>query len=264
MKIKDLPNHCNLRIPFYEYFVLDTLKIYTAALFSAVTIMTDSPLENFNNSSHSDSTDPQKASPEFYRTQHKLRLSYMPWLFFELKPAHKEWASRWQDDVQSYLKAVETIQIGTNCFIAPEAKLFAEPGRPIVIGDGSYIAADCVLHGPINIGKNVSINHHVTMDGGKVGITIGDNSRIAANCQLYAFNHGLLHERLICDQPTQSEGIFIGNDVWLGANAGVVDGVNIHDHAVVGMNSQVTRDIETYKIAAGNPATIIGDRRDKK
>ncbi|MET0356352.1 MAG: acyltransferase, partial [Cellvibrio sp.] len=177
----------------------------------------------------------------------------MPWLYFELKPAHREWAEEWQIKVQSYFAAMETIQFGKNCFVAPEAKLFAEPGRPIIIGDNSYIAADCVLHGPITLGKNVSINHHVTMEGGRKGIRIGDNCRVAANCQLYAFNHGMLPDRLICEQPTQSKGINLGCDVWLGANVGVVDGVTIGDHAVAGMNTQVTRDVETYKIVAGNP-----------
>lgn len=201
---------------------------------------------------------------EFYRAQHKLRLSYMPWLYADLKPSHREWAEAWQQEVQAYFKAVETIHIGVNCFIAPEAKLFAEPGRPIIIGDNSYIAADCVIHGPITLGKNISINHHVTMDGGSKGIHISDNTRIAAHCQLYAFNHGMLPDKLICEQSTQSRGIWIGCDVWLGANVGVVDGVRIGDHAVIGMGSQVTRDIESYKIAAGNPAQTIGDRRDKK
>ena len=201
---------------------------------------------------------------EFYRTQHKLRLSYMPWLYADLKPSHREWAVAWQKEVQAYLQTVETIQIGENCFIAPEAKLFAELGRPIIIGDNSYIAADCVIHGPVTLGKNVSINHHVTMDGGSKGINIGDNSRIAAYCQLYAFNHGMLADKLVCEQPTSSRGIWIGEDVWLGANVGVVDGIRIGDHAVVGMGSQVTRTIETYRIVAGNPADVIGDRRGKR
>lgn len=207
---------------------------------------------------------PPKPSIEYYRTQHKLRLSYMPWLYTELKPAHKAWAEAWQQEVQTYLQAVETIHIGKNCFIAPEAKLFAEPGRPIIIGDNSYIAGDAVIHGPVTLGQNVSINHHVTMDGGSKGIYIGDNVRIAAYCQLYAFNHGMAADRLICEQPTNSRGIHIKHDVWLGANVGVVDGVTIGEHAVVGMGSQVTRNIDPFMIIAGNPAGIIGDRRDKK
>jgi acetyltransferase-like isoleucine patch superfamily enzyme len=208
-------------------------------------------------------SDEQKQPLEFYRTQHKLRLSYMPWLYAELKPAHKNWAQAWQQEVQAHFQAMETIQIGVDCFIAPEAKLFAEPGRPIVIGDGSYIAADAVIHGPVTLGKNVSINHHVTMDGGSKGIHIGDNVRIAAYCQLYAFNHGMLADRLICEQPVHSQGIRLEEDVWLGANVGVVDGVVIGAHAVVGMSSQVTRPVEPFKIVAGNPAHVIGDRRDK-
>jgi acetyltransferase-like isoleucine patch superfamily enzyme len=210
-----------------------------------------------------DHTDSQKHPIEYYRAQHKMRLSYMPWLYADLKPSHKEWAEAWQKELQAYLQSVETIQIGKNCFIAPEAKLFAEPGRPIIIGDNSYIAADCVLHGPITLGKNVSINHHVTMDGGNKGIQIGDNSRIAAYCQLYAFNHGMRAEKLVCEQPTHSRGISIGEDVWLGANVGVVDGVTIEAHAVVGMGSQVTRDIAAFNIVAGNPAHRVGDRREK-
>jgi acetyltransferase-like isoleucine patch superfamily enzyme len=208
-------------------------------------------------------TYPSKPSIEFYRTQHKLRLSYMPWLYAELKSAHKVWAEIWQQEVQAHFQAMETIQLGSNCFIAPEAKLFAEPGRPIIIGDGSYIAADVVIHGPVTLGKNVSINHHVTMDGGSKGIYMGDNTRIAAYCQLYAFNHGMAADRLICEQATCSRGIYIEDDVWLGANVGVVDGVTIRAHAVVGMASQVTRDVEAFKIVAGNPACVVGDRREK-
>jgi acetyltransferase-like isoleucine patch superfamily enzyme len=216
--------------------------------------MTDTP---------SKPTEPAKQPLEFYRAQHKLRLSYMPWLYADLKASHRVWAEAWQHEIQTYLQAVETLIIGKNCFIAPEARLFAEPGRPIIIGDNSYIAADCVIHGPVTLGTNVSINHHVTMDGGSKGIHIGANSRIAAHGQLYAFNHGMLADKLICEQATQSRGIQIGCDVWLGANVGVVDGISIGDHAVVGMGSQVTRNIEAYKIVAGNPANVIGDRRDK-
>lgn len=199
-----------------------------------------------------------------YRTQHKLRLSYMPWLYHSLKPKNRVWAEEWQQETQRYLMDMETISIGENCFIAPEAKLFAEPGRPIIIGDNSSIAADCVIHGPVTLGTNVSINHHTTIDGGQKGVKIGDNSRIAAHCTIFAFNHGLNPERLITDQPVASKGINIECDVWLGANVGITDGCTIMQGAVVGMGSQVCHDIESYHICAGNPAKPIGDRRDKK
>jgi len=201
---------------------------------------------------------------ERYRQQHKLRLSYMPWLYATLKPAHREWAEAWQAEWQAYMCAMETIEVGKNCFIAPEARLFAEPGRPIVIGDGSYIAADCVIHGPITLGSGVSINHHVTLDGGTKGIEIGDNSRIAAYTSAYAFNHGMNTDRLIKDQPVTSKGIRIGKDVWVGANASIVDGVNIGDGAIIGMGSVVTKAVPAYQKIAGNPARRIGERSNEK
>jgi acetyltransferase-like isoleucine patch superfamily enzyme len=195
-----------------------------------------------------------------YRQQHKLRLSYMPWLYARLKPAQRAWAQVWQQEWQGYLSAMETIIIGKNCFIAPEARLFAERGRPIVIGDNTYIAADCVLHGPLNIGKNVSINHHISLDGGRKGIVIGDNTRIAAYTYAYAFNHGMAADSPIKDQPVSSLGINIGKDVWIGANVGIVDGISIGDQAVVGMGSLVTKDVVACAKVAGNPARIIGSR----
>lgn len=197
---------------------------------------------------------------ERYREQHMLRLAYMPWLYDRLKSHQREWATQWQAEIQQTLMELESIEIGENVFIAPQARLFAEPGRTIVIGDGARIAADCVLHGPLTIGAHVSINHHVTMDGGRAGIRIGDHSRIAAYATLYAFNHGMDACQLVREQPVSSRGISIGADVWIGAQAGVVDGVQIGDGAVVGMNAQVVHDVEPYAIVAGNPARAVGRR----
>jgi acetyltransferase-like isoleucine patch superfamily enzyme len=195
-----------------------------------------------------------------YREQHKQRLSYMPWLYHSLKPAHREWADAWQQEIQQHLMAMETVRFGQHCFVAPEARLFAEPGRLIEVGHGSQIAADCFLHGPIRLGESVSINQGVIMDGGRAGIEIGDHSRIAARCTLYAFNHGMAMDALIREQPVISRGIRIGRDVWIGANVGIVDGVTIGDGAVVGMGSVVTRDVAPYTVVAGNPARLIRSR----
>lgn len=195
-----------------------------------------------------------------YREQHKQRLSYMPWLYYSLKPAQRQWAETWQSEVQQHFMAMETIRFGEGCFVAPEAKLFAEPGRDIIVGSGSQVAADCFLHGPIRLGEHVSINHGVTLDGGRVGIEIGDHTRIAARCTLYAFNHGMAAGQLIREQPVSSKGIRIGRDVWIGANVGIVDGVTIGDGAVIGMGSVVTRDVPAGMVVAGNPARVLRPR----
>jgi len=197
-----------------------------------------------------------------YQTQHKLRLGYMPWLYYSLKAKHKEWASPWQQTLQRNLSSLETVHFGEDCFIAPQAKLFAEPGRDIVVGDKTSIAADTVLHGPIELGSNVSINHHANMDGGRSKIIIGDDCRIAAYCNLYAFNHRLSLDRPIHQQGVESKGIRLGKDVWIGANVGIVDGVELGDHVVVGMNAQVTKSFPAFSIIAGNPARMIASRQD--
>lgn len=196
-----------------------------------------------------------------YREQHKHRLNYMPWLYWRLKPKHQEWAQQWQKEYQAYLMDMETIEIGKNCFISPLAHIFAEPGRKIIIGDNTFIAADCTLHGPLTIGSEVAINHHCILDGGKAGIILKDQVRIAAYTHLYAFDHGTSMDMPIYQQNVRSQGIIVGQDVWLGAHVGVKDGIQIGDHAVVGMNTMVTKNIDAKNIVAGNPAQFIRMRK---
>ena len=192
-----------------------------------------------------------------YREQHKHRLNYMPWLYWSLKLKNRVWAEEWQKEYQAYLMSMETVEIGENCFISPSAHIFAEPGRKITIGDNTFIAADCTLHGPLEIGNEVAINHHCILDGGRAGIKLHNQVRIAAYCHLYAFDHGMDLAQLIYQQPVSSKGIEIEKDVWLGAHVGIKDGVKVGAHAVVGMNSMVTKDVLEREVMVGNPAKMI-------
>ncbi|MFT7583043.1 MAG: acetyltransferase-like isoleucine patch superfamily enzyme [Myxococcota bacterium] len=198
-----------------------------------------------------------------YIAQHKRRLSWMPWLYFALKDEQRGWARAWQAELQATLVALEQVTLGENVFISPEAQLFAEPQRAIAIGSGSGIAADVFMHGPITLGERVSVNARVSMDGGRAGITIGDGTRIATGAKLFAFDHGMDPTAEVMSQPVTSRGIRIGSDVWVGADAGITDGVTLGDHVVVGMGAVVTRDFPDWAIVAGSPARVIGDRRDR-
>lgn len=60
--------------------------------------------------------------------------------------------------------------------------------------------------------------------------------------------------------PNTEFTISIGNDVWIGANVAILDGVTIGDGAIVAANALVNKDIEPYTIYGGVPAKAIKKR----
>ncbi len=54
--------------------------------------------------------------------------------------------------------------------------------------------------------------------------------------------------------------VLIQNDVWIGHGVTIISGITIHNGAIIGAESVVTKDVPPYGIAAGNPAKIIGYR----
>ncbi|MCA0932649.1 antibiotic acetyltransferase [Lutimonas saemankumensis] len=58
--------------------------------------------------------------------------------------------------------------------------------------------------------------------------------------------------------------ILIGNDVWIGTRAIIMDGIKVGDGAVVAAGAVVTKDVPPFAIVAGVPAKIIKYRLDSK
>ncbi|XP_075268648.1 putative macrolide acetyltransferase [Opisthocomus hoazin] len=63
------------------------------------------------------------------------------------------------------------------------------------------------------------------------------------------------------DMPFKGNTV-IGNDVWIGQNATILPGVHIGDGAIIGANSVVGSNVESYTIVVGNPAKVIRKRFD--
>lgn len=56
----------------------------------------------------------------------------------------------------------------------------------------------------------------------------------------------------------------IGNDVWIGYGAIIMDGIKIGDGAIIAAGAIVTKDVEDFSIVGGVPAKHIKYRFDKE
>jgi acetyltransferase-like isoleucine patch superfamily enzyme len=114
-------------------------------------------------------------------------------------------------------------------------------GNPKILSwnEGSYL----------KIGKYCSIADNVT-------IFMGGEHRVDW-VTTYPFSTINQKFSSIKGHPKTKGDIIIGNDVWIGANATIMSGVNTGDGAVIAAGSLVVKDIQPYEIVGGNPAHHI-------
>ena len=51
--------------------------------------------------------------------------------------------------------------------------------------------------------------------------------------------------------------ISVGNDVWIGGNVVICQGVTIGNRAIIAAGAVVTKDVPEFSVVVGNPAKII-------
>ena len=74
-------------------------------------------------------------------------------------------------------------------------------------------------------------------------ISMGDDVLIGSKVTISSGKHDIEgREKSVFSQPSQPMQINIGNDVWIGAGASVLPGINVCDGTVIGANPVVTKD----------------------
>ncbi|MGL4278792.1 MAG: phosphopantetheine-binding protein, partial [Albidovulum sp.] len=115
----------------------------------------------------------------------------------------------------------------------------------------------------IRLGDRISIGAGSSLwaGSGTARIEIGDDTLIAPAVMITAANYRYDDGSPINAQPMQEADIIIGRDVWLGYGAVVLAGVRIGDGAIIGAGAIVRSDVPDFAIVAGNPASVIGRRK---
>jgi acetyltransferase-like isoleucine patch superfamily enzyme len=99
---------------------------------------------------------------------------------------------------------------------------------------------------------------------GTGGLKIGNDVRIATHVVITPAGHVFDKKDIpIRLQGVEMKGIVIEDDVWIGANATILDGVIIGRGCVIGAGSVVTKSLPEYSVAVGVPARVIYKRGER-
>lgn len=89
-------------------------------------------------------------------------------------------------------------------------------------------------------------------------VIIGDNVMISPEVMILTGNHDFSDKnKLLIEQKIITKPVKIGNDVWIGARALILPGVEVGERSIIAAGSIVTKDIPSNVIVGGNPARII-------
>jgi acetyltransferase-like isoleucine patch superfamily enzyme len=141
------------------------------------------------------------------------------------------------DEAESIQKAFEELigkPVGDSFTLIPP--FYADYGLNITVGRAVFIGYECAFtgHGAINIADQVMIAHKVNLV--TAGHPVEPDKRRAY---------------------ITAEPITIDTNVWIGAAATILPGVNIGADSVVAAGAVVTHDVPPATLVAGVPATVI-------
>ena len=128
-----------------------------------------------------------------------------------------------------------------------------EPGaiirEQVSIGDAAVIMMGAIINIGAVVGRGTMIDMGAVL-GGRA--TVGDHCHIGAGARLA----GVIG-------PASPTPVILEDDVLIGANAVVIEGVRIGKGAVVAAGAVVTQDVPENAVVAGCPARVIKMKDEK-
>jgi len=162
----------------------------------------------------------------------------------------------------------QLLELGKYCYIGDGVLIYQDrKGGVVHLGDSIHLHDNTVIQtgrgGSVFIGADTHIQPRCQISAYEGPVKIGERVEIAPNCAFYSYDHAVLPDIPIREQPiTTKGGIHIEDDAWLGYGVIVLDGVKIGKGAVIGAGSVVTRNIPDGGIAVGSPARVVKMRDD--
>jgi UDP-2-acetamido-3-amino-2,3-dideoxy-glucuronate N-acetyltransferase len=155
-----------------------------------------------------------------------------------------------------------------------ETLFFAHPtaviDNPTEIGKGSRIWHFCHIMKDVRLGRNCVLGQNCFVAS---GVTIGDDCHLQNNVSVYygvtlednvfvgpsaVFTNDLNPRPFHHKSPDDYPRTVVRSGASIGANATVVAGVTIGEHAFLGAGSVLVRDLPAHGVAVGVPAQLIG------
>ncbi|MFD9899647.1 acyltransferase [Mesorhizobium sp. UC22_110] len=117
------------------------------------------------------------------------------------------------------------------------------------IGSGCNLCAHTFVEGDVVVGNNVTL---------KSGVFLWDGTRIEDDVFIGP-NATFTNDRMPRSKayPEKFLGVTVRRGASIGANATILPGIIIGEHAMIGAGAVVTKDVEPYCVVVGNPAQII-------
>lgn len=184
------------------------------------------------------------------RARNLLKNEWTLWLRWIITKAYCCWQNRGKNLFIGYLAEVEHACFGRHNAVHDYGRLINSS-----LGDFSYLSKGASVVNT-EIGKFCSIGPEVKCGLGKHPVS----AFVSSHPAFYSLGNQAGHTFVLEAAFRETSPITIGNDVWIGARAMILDGVSIGDGVIVAAGAVVTSDVPPYAVVGGVPARLIRRR----